>query len=236
MFREVPIITDIVLALSPNLYYHPVVLPSSNPQLQKLNFHQILISLPSKTLLSKKEMASSSTENMITLTSSDGEEFVVNEKVARECRTISNMMEDDCVITNIPLPNVTSKILSKVIEYCQKHVAEAEKIAADESKTETSEEESPFAKAAAKAKKDLEDWDKAFINVDNDKLFDLILAANYLNVAGLFDLGCRATADQIKGRHPEEIRKTFNIKNDFSPEEEEEIRKECSWAFEDLEK
>ena len=34
------------------------------------------------------------------------------------------------------------------------------------------------------------------------------------------------------GKTPEEIRKTFNIKNDFTPEEEEEVRKENQWAFE----
>ena len=36
----------------------------------------------------------------------------------------------------------------------------------------------------------------------------------------------------IKGKTPEEIRKTFNIKNDFSPEEEEQIRKENEWCEE----
>lgn len=36
----------------------------------------------------------------------------------------------------------------------------------------------------------------------------------------------------IKGKTPEEIRKTFNIKNDFTPEEEEEVRRENQWAFE----
>jgi S-phase kinase-associated protein 1 len=35
----------------------------------------------------------------------------------------------------------------------------------------------------------------------------------------------------IKGKTSEEIRQTFNIANDFSPEEEEEIRKENQWAF-----
>lgn len=30
----------------------------------------------------------------------------------------------------------------------------------------------------------------------------------------------------IKGKTPEEIRKLFNIQNDFSPEEEAQIRKE----------
>jgi S-phase kinase-associated protein 1 len=39
-------------------------------------------------------------------------------------------------------------------------------------------------------------------------------------------------ADMIKGRNPEEIRKIFNIKNDFSPEEEEEARRKNQWAFE----
>ncbi|MBA0675637.1 hypothetical protein Goari_017172 [Gossypium aridum] len=35
----------------------------------------------------------------------------------------------------------------------------------------------------------------------------------------------------MKGKSPVEIRKTFNIKNDFTPEEEEEIRRENAWAF-----
>ena len=36
----------------------------------------------------------------------------------------------------------------------------------------------------------------------------------------------------IKGKTPQEIRDTFSIKNDFPPEEEEEVRRENSWAFE----
>lgn len=59
-----------------------------------------------------------------------------------------------------------------------------------------------------------------------------IQAANYLNIKGLLDLACQTVADMIKGKTPEEIRKTFNIKNDFTPEEEEEIRRENQWAFE----
>lgn len=34
----------------------------------------------------------------------------------------------------------------------------------------------------------------------------------------------------IKGKTPEEIRRLFNIQNDFSPEEEAQIRKENEWA------
>lgn len=38
----------------------------------------------------------------------------------------------------------------------------------------------------------------------------------------------------IKGKSPEEIRKTFNIQNDFTPEEEDQIRRENEWAEESV--
>jgi len=62
----------------------------------------------------------------------------------------------------------------------------------------------------------------------------------------LLDTGCKTVANMIKGKSPEEIRKTFNITNDFtylspslsfrirltcpSPEEEAQIKKENEWA------
>ncbi|GMI66084.1 ARABIDOPSIS SKP1 HOMOLOGUE 1, UFO INTERACTING PROTEIN 1, S phase kinase-associated protein 1 [Hibiscus trionum] len=149
----------------------------------------------------------------ITLKSSDGESFEVDEAVALESQTIKHMIEDDCADNGIPLPNVTSKILAKVIEYCKKHV------------------ESP--KTDDRSADDyLNAWDADFVKVDQATLFDLILAANYLNIKGLLDLTCQTVADMIKGKTPEDIRKTFNIKNDFTPEEEEEVRRENQWAFE----
>lgn len=39
-------------------------------------------------------------------------------------------------------------------------------------------------------------------------------------------------ANMIKGKTVEEIRKHFNIVNDFTKEEEEQIRKENEWAYE----
>ncbi|KAK9270902.1 hypothetical protein L1049_026488 [Liquidambar formosana] len=150
----------------------------------------------------------------ITLKSSDGETFDVDEAVALESQTIKHMIEDDCADNGIPLPNVTSKILSKVIEYCKKHV------------------EAPKSDERACVDEDLKAWDTEFVKVDQATLFDLILAANYLNIKSLLDLTCQTVADMIKGKTPEEIRKTFNIKNDFTPEEEEEVRRENQWAFE----
>jgi S-phase kinase-associated protein 1 len=55
-------------------------------------------------------------------------------------------------------------------------------------------------------------------------------AANYLDIKALLDVGCKTVANMIKGKSPDEIRKTFNIQNDFTPEEEEQIRRENEWA------
>ncbi|KAH7511858.1 hypothetical protein FEM48_Zijuj12G0027200 [Ziziphus jujuba var. spinosa] len=79
---------------------------------------------------------------------------------------------------------------------------------------------------------DLKTWDTNFAKVDQATLFDPILAANYLNIKSLLDLTCQTVADMSKGKTPEQIRETFHIKNDFTPEEEEAIRKESQWAFE----
>ena len=48
----------------------------------------------------------------------------------------------------------------------------------------------------------------------------------------LLDLTCKAVADQMKGKTTEEIRKHFHIVNDYTKDEEEEVRRENSWAFE----
>ncbi|CAN0906873.1 SCF ubiquitin ligase complex protein SKP1a [Linum grandiflorum] len=69
-------------------------------------------------------------------------------------------------------------------------------------------------------------------------LFDLILvyslslkAADYLNIKDLLDFTCRKAAHMISKKTMEEMRKIFNIKNDFTPEEEANIRIENRWAY-----
>jgi len=44
-------------------------------------------------------------------------------------------------------------------------------------------------------------------------------AANYLDIQALLDTACRAVSNMIKGKSPREIRETFMIKNDFTPEQ-----------------
>lgn len=114
-------------------------------------------------------MSSSAAENgskKITLRSSDGEVFEVDETVAVESQTIKHMIEDDCADNVIPLPNVTGKILSKVIEYCKRHVEAAASATKADDKL-----------ASAVSDEELKAFDADFVKVDQATLFDLILVS-----------------------------------------------------------
>ena len=58
------------------------------------------------------------------------------------------------------------------------------------------------------------------------------MAANYLDCPGLLNLSCKKVAFMIKGKTPQEIRDTFGIENDLTPEELEQIKKGNEWCDE----
>ncbi|KAL7156416.1 hypothetical protein ABFS83_02G007300 [Erythranthe nasuta] len=155
-------------------------------------------------------MASSSTEKKkIILVSCDGHTFEIDEDVAEHSLTIKNMIEDGCADNPIPLPNVASETLAKVIEYCKRLTKAPDTRAADSpTATEQPETEIP-------------------------NLFELIMAANYLNIKSLLDDKCQSVADQMKDMSVEEVRKLFNIENDYTKEEEDDVRNENPWVFEE---
>jgi len=148
--------------------------------------------------------------NFIRLMSSDF--FVVNvpEVVAYTSQTIKNLTEDTGSQEIVPLPNVSSRVLSKVIEYSTYHVDAVEM---SKSATETSA------------------WDAEYVSMEQATLFDVIVAADYLDIKGLLDLTCQAVANMLRCKTPDEVREALNMKNDFAPDEEEQLRCENEWAF-----
>lgn len=61
----------------------------------------------------------------------------------------------------------------------------------------------------------IDKWEREFLDIDHATLFQLILAANYLDVQSLLDLCCKHVADIIKGKSAEEIRSEFRVDDDF---------------------
>nr|ACS69065.1 pollen specific SKP1-like protein LSK1 [Lilium longiflorum] len=159
-------------------------------------------------------MASNS--KMLVLRSYEGDEFNVEESLASAgSGTLKTMVDEGIVEGGIPLPNVSTKSLGKIIEYWRHHAQE-------------DSDGSPESKAAMK------EWDDEFLKLDGNKkeLLNLVMAANYLDAKPLFEALCEEVRNTIKVMSVEEVRSYLNIENDFTPEEEEKIRAENAWAFE----
>ncbi|KAJ5643020.1 E3 ubiquitin ligase complex SCF subunit sconC [Penicillium longicatenatum] len=155
----------------------------------------------------------------ISLMSSDDALVTVERAVAERSILIKNMLEDlGDSGEAIPIPNVNETVLKKVIEWCDHHKNDPPTAGDDDDNRRKTT--------------DIDEWDQKFMQVDQEMLFEVILAANYLDIKALLDVGCKTVANMIKGKSPEEIRKTFNIQNDFTPEEEDQIRRENEWAEE----
>ena len=71
----------------------------------------------------------------------------------------------------IPLPNVSAKILSKVIEYCKFHVAAEKKV-----------DDKP-----AKSEEEVKNYDTEFVKVDQGTLFELILVRTRSSYCLVYD-------------------------------------------------
>jgi len=159
------------------------------------------------------------TNEELVLVSQDNEKFPCPKKVALMSELVKTMAEGDKDEKEIPLPNVKAVVLEKVTHYMKYHVDNPAK-----------EIEKPL--KSANMAEVVAGWDADFVDVDQELLFELILAANYMDIKSLLDLTCAKVASMIKGKTPEQIRKTFNIQNDFTPDEEEAVRAENKWAEE----
>eukprot|EP00518_Triparma_eleuthera_P005595 CAMPEP_0182452822 /NCGR_PEP_ID=MMETSP1319-20130603/135_1 /TAXON_ID=172717 /ORGANISM="Bolidomonas pacifica, Strain RCC208" /LENGTH=166 /DNA_ID=CAMNT_0024650695 /DNA_START=58 /DNA_END=558 /DNA_ORIENTATION=- len=160
---------------------------------------------------------------MLTLVSQEGDSYQVPVDIAKMSELVKTMIDDeddaDDDAQEVPLPNVKSTVLVKVIEFAKHYKEEP-----------MSEIDKPL--KSSNMSEVVQTWYSNFVDVDQELLFELILAANYMDIKPLLDLTCATVASMIKGKTPEEIRKTFNIVNDFTPEEEAQVREENKWCEE----
>ena len=141
-------------------------------------------------------------------------------KIAKMSELVKDMVDDDyddTKIQEIPLPNVKAHVLRKVIEFSEHYQSDP-----------LSTIEKPL--KSSNIKENVSEWYAEFINLDQEVIFELILAANYMDIEPLLDLSCAKIACMMRGKSPEEIRQTFNIVNDFTPEEESQVREENKWC------
>eukprot|EP00934_Nitzschia_sp_Nitz4_P001665 Nitzschia sp. Nitz4//scaffold76_size158648//58858//59583//NITZ4_002543-RA/size158648-augustus-gene-0.149-mRNA-1//-1//CDS//3329557836//1665//frame0 len=159
---------------------------------------------------------------IVKLISKEGKVFEVPFEVAKISQVVATTFDevdedDEDAVREIPLPNMKEVVLAKVIDYC----------------THFKEEPMNAIKAPLPSPK-LDDlvqpWYVSFVKVEDGILFQMVTAANFLEIKPMLDLCCLEVAVRIKGKQPKELRAIFNISNDFTPEEEAEVREENRWV------
>lgn len=157
----------------------------------------------------------SSSENY-TLISSDGIEFQVSDKIIIQSEVLNDLKQNCGTELKIPIPDITGETLSKIVEFCRHY-----------------ENAPPY----VPPNRDIEEiiypepnsWEMKFLFLPTELLNQIINGANYLNIQRLIDACCFRLGLMIQGRSVEEIRTIFDIENDFTPDEEENMRRDHIW-------
>ncbi|XP_023314793.1 S-phase kinase-associated protein 1-like [Trichogramma pretiosum] len=131
------------------------------------------------------------------LQSSDGVVFDVELAIAKRSYMVKTMIEslgEDSLDEVLPLPDIKSDILGKVIEFATHH------------------KNDPMPNQYGKNEKTrMTEWDQTFLEVDLDTLFELTRAANYLDMKDLLDLVTQAISRHFYEKSIDELNKTSEI-------------------------
>ncbi|KAF8385904.1 hypothetical protein PRIPAC_75046 [Pristionchus pacificus] len=163
----------------------------------------------------------------LTLLSSDGESLSAHSSITTLSPTINRQIEalpineKDSILSNkspLPIAKVVSRTLKYVIEWCTHH------------KNGDPNEDPNDVDA-------IPEWDRQLVKkMENSDIVNVILAAKHLEINELFLVGCKAVAKMFEyetshnvNKRTSEIRETFGIVNDLSPEEETKIKEETEW-------
>ena len=172
---------------------------------------------------------------MISIESSDGALFQVNLAEASISQLVCDAFymneeeEEDnrnddlskCHTTPVQLINVQSECLQKIVTF-MKHYA----------KEPMNDIPIPL-KEGSFSDIVQQEWYRSFVQgIDSSMLFQLVTAADYMDIQPLLSLACLRVSSDLMGKSSEQIRDILNIPK-LTPEEETKAREEHSWMFTD---
>ncbi len=136
--------------------------------------------------------------NIIFQVSKEGDTFDVPIEIAKLSNlVVTTLGEDDnngessdepagASDVEIPLPNVRTQVLAKVIEYCT-HYSTVESMTPITTPLKSN-----------RIEEIVQEWYAEFVDVEQRMLFELVTAANFMDIKALLDLTCLAVSVLIK--------------------------------------
>ena len=153
-------------------------------------------------------------DTKVIMISSDGERFEISKKAAMRSKIVK-----DCIFGNnedrieFMANGVKGADMKKVVEYLEHYKDEEPKLI-----------DRPL--PSSNFKECVDEWDYNFIDLELGTIFDISLAANYLDIQPLLELSSAKIASLVK-----------TIKDwpkaEYTTEEEQQIIKDNKWCMED---
>jgi S-phase kinase-associated protein 1 len=161
-------------------------------------------------------MVESSSEEKVKLISKEGTEIFVEKKIIIRSVYAKGQLDDQAEF--VLCPEVKELTLNRIIKYLY-HLEEG---------NAPPEIEKPL---RSNDMKDVTtDWFANFVDLNDEEVQDMILAANFMDIKCLLVLACAKMGSIIRSLSIPEFRKRFDIVNDFTPEEEAEPFDEAKLA------
>lgn len=164
----------------------------------------------SKVELKETVLGIDAGSDLLKLVSKDKKEFTVDRNCAMISALVKTSLDTDTSATEVPVPGVDSKCMAEIVAYMKHHNGVDPDII-----------EKPL---RSKVLKDIckDKWDADFIDrigEDRQHLYDMILAANYMDIRSLLHLGCAKVASLLKGQPLEQIKEILS--KGLPPKEDE---------------
>mmetsp|Transcript_13130 Transcript_13130/g.19880 ORF Transcript_13130/g.19880 Transcript_13130/m.19880 type:complete len:165 (-) Transcript_13130:95-589(-) len=150
---------------------------------------------------------SNDNNTMMNMISSDGREFEVPAEVAMLCKTFANIMEEendeDITENDLICQRVSGDILEKVIDFCTHHVTIEPMV----------EIRTPFKSDTSTLEEIVtQEWYCKFCeNITREETFQLIKAANFLDIQPLLALSVLAMCVDINNKSVKDLQSIFKI-------------------------
>ena len=149
----------------------------------------------------------------LTLLSRDHQSFSLSKEAAAQSDLLRTMMDGDPDASEVQLYHIDSSTVRRLIDYLNYHRSTPPRVI-----------EKPI--ASVHMVELVDSFDAAFVDVEQEVLFRLLLAANYLHIRSLVALCSAKFASWMKNKTPQQIKQTFGIRLDATPQEEADIARE----------
>ncbi|CAF0813257.1 unnamed protein product [Adineta ricciae] len=177
-------------------------------------------------------------EGNLKVISSDGQEFQIDHDIAKQSKLFRSYFDGEYFHTidyyiiiqqtvlvkiqdsfdeSIKLAFTDASILKSVIDFCEHHKNDPEAEISDDDDDDDDNDNIKIPKKdvqQVKQRKPVSEWDRAFIqrfSIRDGSLFDIIAAANYLDIPILLNTICKSVIYLIKGKTSAEIKEIFKI-------------------------